>query len=45
VTPLEAEQALSIFPIDLLRQQDEGEDRFVQIGVTAAVRVLVVIAT
>jgi uncharacterized DUF497 family protein len=45
VTPLEAEQALSTFPIDLLRQYDEGEDRFVQIGVTAALRVLVVITT
>jgi uncharacterized DUF497 family protein len=45
VTPLEAEQALSIFPIDLLRQYDEGEDRFLQIGVTAALRVLVVITT
>jgi uncharacterized DUF497 family protein len=45
VTPLEAEQALSIFPIDLLRQYDEGEERFVQIGVTAGLRVLVVITT
>jgi uncharacterized protein len=43
VTPAEAEQALRIFPIDLLRQYDEGEDRFLQLGVTAAMRVLVVI--
>jgi uncharacterized DUF497 family protein len=45
VTPLEVEQALGIFPIDLFRQYDEGEDRFVQVGITSAARVLVVITT
>ena len=45
VTREEVEDAMSIAPIDLMRQYYEDEDRFVQLGVTSAVRVLVVITT
>ena len=45
VTREEVEDAISIAPIDLMRQYYEDEDRFVQLGVTLAVRVLVVITT
>ncbi|WP_213803824.1 BrnT family toxin [Granulicella sp. dw_53] len=45
VTPEEAEQALSIFPVDVTRQYQEGEERFLQIGATSGLRVLVVVTT
>jgi uncharacterized DUF497 family protein len=45
VTQEEAEQAIGIAAVDLMRQYYEGEDRFVQMGATATGRVLVVVTT
>jgi len=41
----EAEQVISNDPVDGWRQVQDGEERFMQIGVTNAMRVLVVIIT
>lgn len=41
----EAEQVILNDPVDGWRQHQDGEERFMQIGVTNAMRVLVVIVT
>jgi uncharacterized protein len=45
VTPEEAEEALTLAPLDVTRQYYEDEHRFLQIGVTSTTRVLVVVTT
>jgi uncharacterized protein len=45
VTPEEAEQVLLNDPIDGGTQDHEGEERFVEVGMTDAMRILVVITT
>jgi uncharacterized DUF497 family protein len=45
ITPDEAEQVLRNDPADGGVQSSEGEERFVEVGVTDALRVLVVITT
>ncbi len=45
VTPDEAEQVLRNDPVDGGTQDHEGEQRFVEVGVTDAMRILVVITT
>jgi uncharacterized DUF497 family protein len=45
ITPEEAEEALTIAPLDVTRQYYKHEERFLQIGVTAALRVLAVVTT
>jgi uncharacterized protein len=45
VTPEEAEEALSLAPIDVVNQQYEEEERFLQLGITSGMRILVVITT
>jgi uncharacterized DUF497 family protein len=45
VTPEEAEQVLRNDPIDGGVQEHEGEERYVELGITDAVRILVVITT
>lgn len=45
VTPEEAEQVLLNDPIDGGTQDHEGEERFVEVGSTEALRILVVITT
>jgi uncharacterized protein len=41
----EAEQVILNDPVDVWRQVQDGEERFMQIGVTDAMKVLVVIIT
>jgi uncharacterized DUF497 family protein len=45
ISPEEAEQVLANDPLDGGVQDYEGEDRFVEIGMTDAMRLLVVITT
>ena len=45
VTPEEAEQVLANAPLDGGVQDHDGEDRFVEVGMTDAMRLLVVITT
>ncbi len=45
VTPEEAEEALTIAPLDAVQQYYEGEERFLYLGVTAALRILIVVVT
>lgn len=45
VTREEAEQAVDIAPLDLMRQYHEGEERFLLAGITSAGRVLLVVTT
>jgi len=45
VVPIEAEQVIGNNPIDLHPQQHESEERILQVGVTDALRVLVVVST
>ncbi len=45
VTPEEAEQAVEIAPMDIMRQYHEGEERFLLAGITSAARVLLVVIT
>lgn len=45
VSPEEAEQSVTIAPVDLYLQHAEGEDRLYQLGVTARGRILAVATT
>lgn len=45
VTRQEAEEAFVIAPVDIMRQYYEDEDRFLQLGVTSAGRVLAIVTT
>ena len=45
ITPEEAEQVLVYDPVDAGAQDHAGEERFVEVGVMDAMRVLVVITT
>lgn len=45
VTPQEAEEALTLDPLDFETQQVDHEERFSQIGITRQLRVLYVVAT
>jgi hypothetical protein len=45
IEPVEAQQVIENDPVDLEIQQHSSEDRLVQLGVTNALRVLVVVST
>ena len=45
ITPREAEEALTLDPIDIRTQQVGDEERFSQLGITRQLRVLYVVAT
>ena len=45
VTPREAEEVITNSPIDLHEQFQDDEERLMQLGVTDAMRVLVVVTT
>jgi hypothetical protein len=45
VMPAEAEEALTIAPMDIAEQHHDEEVRYVQLGTTANMRILLVVST
>jgi len=45
VTPAEAEEAFKLAPMDIAEQHHEEEVRYVQLGITANLRILLIVTT